>query len=84
MHDARQSEETIAYFLFPRHALKGAEKPETAYMKLYLKSTTKVSRLVVDYTWISLLAEIGGYTGILLGISVMNLTGLLDKLFNGR
>ena len=54
---------------------------ERAYMKLYLKSTTKIKKMVLDYTPISMFAEIGGYTGLLLGVSFMNITQLLDKLF---
>ena len=52
-----------------------------AYMKLYVKSTVKMKKTVLDYTWVSMLAEIGGYTGLLLGISVVNVTNYLDKLF---
>lgn len=52
-----------------------------AHMKLYVKSTVKMKRTVLDYTWVSMLAEIGGYTGLLLGISVVNVTNYLDRFF---
>lgn len=59
----------------------GITDPDEAYIKLYIKSTIKVKKTVLDYTWISMLAEIGGYTGLLLGISVVNVASYLDRLF---
>lgn len=52
----------------------------TARIKLYMKSTTKVKKTILDYTVLSMLAEIGGYTGLLLGISIVNVTHIIDKL----
>ena len=57
----------------------GEEDADTAYIKLYVKSTVKMKKTVLDYTWVSMLAEIGGYTGLLLGISVVNITSYVDK-----
>ena len=34
----------------------------------------------LSYTGVSLLAEVGGYVGLLLGVSLMNITSLIDKL----
>ena len=51
-----------------------------AFIKMYIKSTIKVKKTVLDYTWISMVAEIGGYTGLLLGVSVVNITYYLDKI----
>ena len=51
-----------------------------AYIKLYTKSTAKVKKMVYDYTVLSLIAEIGGYTGLLLGVSVLNLTSLVNSV----
>ncbi len=45
-----------------------------------MKSTVKMKKTVLDYTWVSMLAEIGGYTGLLLGVSVVNVTSYVDKL----
>ena len=53
-----------------------------AYIKLYIKSTAKVKKMVYDYTVLSLIAEIGGYTGLLLGVSVLNLTSVVNILSN--
>ncbi|TRY78400.1 hypothetical protein TCAL_10416 [Tigriopus californicus] len=58
----------------------GVEDPDIAYIKMYIKSTVKVKKTVLDYTWLSMLAEIGGYTGLLLGISVVNITNVVDKV----
>lgn len=52
---------------------------DVGYIKIYLKSTTKVKKAVLDYQWVTMIAEIGGYTGLLLGISLVNLTNVLDK-----
>ena len=51
-----------------------------SYTKLYIKSTTKVREMVLDYSFLSMVAEIGGYTGLLLGVSVVNMTKILEKL----
>ena len=53
----------------------------SSYLKIYLKPTVKVQETVYDYTVLSLLAEIGGYTGLLLGISVANITTVIEKMF---
>ena len=46
---------------------------------MYLKTTARSKKTVLDYTWLSMVAEIGGYTGLLLGVSVVNFTYLVDK-----
>lgn len=50
-----------------------------AHVKMYLKTTARSKKTVLDYTWLSMVAEIGGYTGLLLGVSVVNFTYLVDK-----
>ena len=57
----------------------GEEKPNVAHVKMYLRSTVKSKKTVLDYTWLSMVAEIGGYTGLLLGVSVVNITSLVDR-----
>lgn len=54
---------------------------DTFKVKIYLKTTTKVKKTVPDYPVLTMIAEIGGYTGLLLGISIVNLTSLIDKMF---
>ena len=55
---------------------------KVAKIKIYLKTTTKVKKSVLDYTWLTMVAEIGGYTGLLLGVSFVNITSLLDQFYN--
>ena len=60
----------------------GKQDNGESYVKMYVKSTVKVKKTVLDYTWLSMLAEIGGYTGLLLGVSVVNVTGPIDKFLH--
>ena len=59
----------------------GVRKDGKSFLKIYLKSNIKFQQTIYDYTLLTLLAEIGGYTGLLLGISVSNITTLLEKMF---
>ena len=72
------------YFFIPKVFLglpfDGHGPDNEAYIKLYTKSTAKVKKMVYDYTILSLLAEIGGYTGLLLGVSVLNLNNMVNKI----
>ncbi len=43
-----------------------------------MKSTTKVKRSVLDYSWVSMVADIGGYVGLLLGISLVHVNSVID------
>ena len=54
-------------------------KDKTA-IRIYMKSRVKVKKTVYDYELLSLLAEMGGYSGILLGISIVNLTSLISRV----
>jgi len=49
-------------------------------LQVYVKSTVRMKRTVLDYTWVTMLAEIGGYTGLLLGVSVVNVTSYVERL----
>ena len=49
-------------------------------INIYFKSSVDVQQTIYDYTFLSFLAEIGGYTGLLLGASVVNFNGILDKV----
>ena len=51
------------------------------HIKIYLKSTVKIKRTVLDYTFLSLVAEVGGYVGLLLGISVVKLVMNMNSFF---
>ena len=54
---------------------------EKSFLRIYFMSNIKFQQTIYDYTLLSLLAEIGGYTGLLLGISVANITTVIEKMF---
>ena len=54
---------------------------DKSVLRIYLKSKIKFQQTIYDYTLLTLLAEIGGYTGLLLGISVSNITTVLESMF---
>ena len=58
-----------------------SNNPNEAYVKLYFKSSVNVRRNIVAYSETSLFAEIGGYIGLLLGFSLLDLTKLVKNLF---
>lgn len=45
-----------------------------AYVKFYFKPTTKVRRSIIAYDEVTLIAEFGGYLGLCLGVSMMDLS----------
>ena len=47
-----------------------------SYIKMYFKTQINVRESHLDYTALSLFGELGGYMGLLLGISFMNTTAL--------
>ena len=47
--------------------------PDEAYIRLYLKTKIKVKSTVLYYDSTTLAAEIGGYIGMLLGVSLVDL-----------
>ena len=53
----------------------GIESKDRAYIKLYIKSTVKFKKSVPDYTFLNMIAEIGGYEGLLLGITIVGISG---------
>ena len=56
--------------------------PDEAYVKLYLLSVIKVQTSYWSYPIISLLAEVGGYMGLLLGMSLMDVNKVLYWSYN--
>jgi hypothetical protein len=52
---------------------------DKSYMKIYLKSSVKFQQTIYDYTLLSLLAEVGGYMGLLLGVSLADITILFKR-----
>ena len=64
-----------------RYAQKKGRKNDSAYAKLYFKSQVQVQRSVLSYSETSLLAEVGGYIGLLLGFSLLDVARILKKIF---
>ena len=58
----------------------GVGDENESYIKLYLKSTAKNKKTVYDFDIMNLIAEIGGTTGLLLGVSVVDMTTLINRL----
>ena len=56
----------------------GVGSPDEAYVKLYLLTVVKVQTSYWSYSIISLLAEVGGYLGLLLGMSLLDITKVID------
>ena len=52
---------------------------DRAFIKIYLQSMTTVKLTVMDYDSVTMIAEIGGYTSLLLEISVINLSTFMFK-----
>ena len=50
-----------------------------AYLKIYLQSMTTIKLTVMDYDVVTMVADIGGYTGLLLGMSAIHLSRFLFK-----
>ena len=48
-------------------------------MRIYYGVKRVVKRSVLDYTWLSAVAEIGGYVGLLLGIAVVDIAFAVDR-----
>ena len=50
-------------------------------MKIFIKENIKVIKGQYIYSALSLLAEIGGYVGLFLGVSVNQISWLIDAMF---
>lgn len=44
----------------------------TGHVRMYFSSKIVMKRGVLDYTWLSAVAEMGGYAGLLLGVAVVD------------
>ena len=53
--------------------------PDQGYLYLKFQRFIKVSRSRYAYTWLELLAEVGGYVGLFLGVSVNQTLPILKK-----
>ena len=48
----------------------------------YFKENVKITKAYHIYSGLSLIAEIGGYVGLFLGVSINQMANLFDVLFN--
>ena len=51
------------------------------YVRFYMKDQIQVKTSILSYTKVSFLAEVGGYIGMLLGVSLMDFASLIDRMF---
>ena len=61
----------------PRTTLYVTES-DSADLDIRFQETTTISTDQYSYTWLNLVAEVGGYVGLFLGYSVYQMTDLLD------
>ena len=60
----------IPFYSTETRPYKGFGYNDTAFILLYFKSSIKVKSTIWDYDLIRLVAEIGGYTGLLVGFPI--------------
>ena len=53
---------------------------DEAYVKLYFKMAVNIHRNILAYSTLSFLAEVGGYIGLLLGFSLLDLSKVIKNL----
>ena len=58
----------------------GLESRNESKTKIFFKRKVKVNKSIWNYTLVSLLAEVGGYVGLLLGVSLMDIGLILEKM----
>ena len=70
----------------PEGAVQNDKNLPSAVVSIRFEDIIRVTRDYYTYTEISLIAEIGGYVGLFLGVSVNQVTNLMDfivaKLYN--
>ena len=76
------------YFGPPVTGVNGVEREKYAWGVFYFRRDIKTTTEYLLYTLLSMLAEIGGYVGLLLGASLANIGSLnsflLDKCFHKK
>ena len=53
---------------------------DEAYVKLYFKMAVQIHKNILAYSTLSFLAEVGGYIGLLLGFSLLDLSKVIKYL----
>ena len=51
------------------------------YVKFYIKEEIPVRESFLSCSAVTLLAELGGYVGLIIGVSLMDIVSLIDKIF---
>ena len=66
---------------FAGQANSAKYKDKEAYIKYEFKRNINVQSSHLIYTELSLLAEMGGYMGLLLGVSLLDISSIFNTLF---
>ena len=56
---------------------------DEAYVKLYFKMAVQIHKNILAYSTLSFLAEVGGYIGLLLGFSLLDLSKVIKNMTPG-
>ena len=54
------------------------------YVHFKIFPTAQIQKSIYSYDFVSMIAEIGGYTGLLLGISVLDISKIFNNYLNNR
>ena len=66
--------------IFYGFMIEDTRNDDKGSLKVYFKSTVKIKQTVLDYSLVSFLAEIGGYTGLFMGVAVLDINSILDLI----
>ena len=65
----------------PAVNVKGGGQRNISAMEVVYRENIKVTRAIYLYSGLSLIAEIGGYVGLFLGVSIIQINNIISKLF---
>ena len=51
------------------------------YVKFYIKEQIPVRKSHLSYSVVTLLAALGGYVGLIIGVSLMDIVSVIDQIF---
>ncbi|XP_023334500.1 uncharacterized protein LOC111705999 isoform X2 [Eurytemora carolleeae] len=71
---------TNMYFGPPVTGKSQIELADIGRAVFYYRRSVKYTEEYVRYTWLSMVAELGGYTGLLLGYSLLHLSKIFDPI----
>ena len=70
----------LRYLLILSHQIKDGGYPY--HLRLYFKHNVLVRTSLLDYSLASMLGELGGYFGLLLGFSLMDFGAFLKRVLS--